>query len=76
MVAAQVGRLHFRPRSASIRSETIMLKSLLCKLNIRHDRHVEHAEDGALYKRCRRCGKDDDSGGGGTGNPGAWAFPS
>ena len=53
-----------------------MLKSLLCKLNIRHDRHVEHAEDGALYKRCRRCGKDDDSGGGGTGNPGAWAFPS
>ena len=50
-----------------------MLKALLCKLNIQHDWHVEHADDGGLYKRCKRCGKDDDRGGGGTGTFGAWA---
>jgi hypothetical protein len=50
-----------------------MFKALLCKLNIRHEWHVEHAEDGSLYKRCLRCGKDDDRGGGGAGNFGAWA---
>lgn len=43
-----------------------MIQALLCKLNIRHDWHLEHAEDGGVYKRCRRCGKDDDSCGGGT----------
>lgn len=32
----------------------------MCKLNIRHEWHIEHAEDGSLYKRCLRCGKDDD----------------
>jgi hypothetical protein len=36
------------------------MKALLCKLNISHKWHVEHAEDGSLYKRCLRCGKDDD----------------
>lgn len=45
-----------------------MFGALLCKLNISHKWHVEHAEDGGLYKRCLRCGKDDDSGGGGHGN--------
>ena len=53
-----------------------MLKALLCKLNIQHDWQVEHADDGGLYKRCKRCGKDDDNGGGGTGNFAAWAGPS
>ena len=53
-----------------------MLRALLCKLNIRHDWHTEHAEDGALYKRCKRCGKDDDSGGGGAGSFGIWAGPA
>lgn len=32
----------------------------LRKLNIRHDWHLESTEDGGVYKRCRRCGKDDD----------------
>ena len=58
------------------RSEKTMLKALLCKLNIQHDWHVEHTEDGSLYKRCKRCGKDDDRGGGGTGAPGTWAGPA
>jgi hypothetical protein len=46
-----------------------MLQALMCKLNIRHEWHVEHTEDGSLYKRCIRCGRDDDRGGGGTGAP-------
>lgn len=50
-----------------------MIRALLCKLNIRHDWHVEHAEDGSVYKRCRRCGKDDDEHTSGGGNFGAWA---
>ena len=29
-------------------------------LNIRHEWHVEHAEDGSLYGRLLRCGKNDD----------------
>jgi hypothetical protein len=48
-----------------------MFQALLCKLNIRHEWHVEHAEDGGLYERCRRCGKDGDSGDGATN---AWAL--
>ena len=48
-----------------------MIQGLLCKLNIRHEWHVEHAGDGGLYKRCRRCGKDGDSGDGTTN---AWAL--
>lgn len=43
-----------------------MLQALLCKLGIRHDWHIEHAEDGGLYKHCRRCGKDDVTEGGAT----------
>jgi hypothetical protein len=55
-----------------------MFKALLCKLNLRHEWHVQHTEDGSLYRRCLRCGKDDDRGGGGgeTGNFGAWAGPA
>ena len=65
------------PTSAGLdRSEKLMLKALLCKLNIQHDWHTEHADDGALYRRCKRCGKDDDSEGGGTGTFGAWAGPA
>ncbi len=47
-----------------------MLWTLMCKLNIRHEWHVEHAED---YKRCRRCGKDDDERTRGGGNFSHWA---
>jgi hypothetical protein len=47
------------------RLEKAMRKALLCKLNIKHDWHVEHAEDGSPYSRCRRCGKDDVDRGGG-----------
>lgn len=47
-----------------------MLKFLLCKTNLRHQWHVERTEDGGRYRRCRRCGKYDDGGGGGR-----WALP-
>jgi hypothetical protein len=50
-----------------------MIKALLCKLNIRHDWHIEHTDDGALYRRCKRCGKDDDRRRGGPAN---WAAPA
>ena len=53
-----------------------MLKTWLCKLNLQHEWHIEHADDGALYKRCKRCGKDDDRGGGGAGSFGVWAGPA
>jgi hypothetical protein len=53
-----------------------MIQALLCKLNIRHEWHDEHTEDGSRYRRCRLCGKDDDrGGGGGTGTFSAWAGP-
>lgn len=54
-------------------SEKAMLKALLCKLNVRHDWHVEHADDGSIYRRCRRCGKDDDDRAVGGGNFSHWA---
>ncbi len=47
-----------------------MLKFLLCKTNLRHQWHIEATEDGGRYRRCTRCGKYDDSGGGGR-----WALP-
>lgn len=50
-----------------------MFKALLCKLNLRHEWHVEHT--GSLCKHHLRCGKDDDRGGGGAGNFGAWEGP-
>lgn len=54
-----------------------MIQALLCKLNIRHEWHLEHAEDGGVYKRCRRCGKDDDQRGEGTrGDYSAWIGPT
>ncbi|MFJ5859901.1 hypothetical protein ACIQCM_00600 [Pseudarthrobacter sp. NPDC092439] len=49
-----------------------MIQALLCKLNIRHEWHLEHADDGVVYKRCRRCGKDDDERNRGGGNFSAW----
>lgn len=50
-----------------------MFKALMCKLNISHKWHLEHTEDGNLYRRCLRCGKDDNRGGrGGTGHPSPW----
>jgi hypothetical protein len=48
-----------------------MIQALLCKLNLRHHWHVEHAEDGGLYTRCLRCGKD---GSGGDGAINGWAL--
>ena len=42
-----------------------MIQALLCKFGIHHHWHIEHTEDGGLYKRCLRCGKDE-SGGGAT----------
>lgn len=51
-----------------------MIQALLCKLNMRHDWHLEHAEDGTVYKRCHRCGKDDDQRGEGrSGDFSSWA---
>jgi hypothetical protein len=46
-----------------------MIKDLLCKLRI-HDWHIEHTDDGGLYKRCLRCGKDDS----GSGATNGWAL--
>lgn len=61
-------------RSASLRrSEMAMFKAVLCKLNIRHEWHVNHAEDGSVYRRCQRCGKDDDERAVGGGNFSHWA---
>ena len=34
-------------------------KPLFCRLNLHHHWHTERTEDGSLYRRCRRCGKDD-----------------
>ncbi|MDP9984709.1 hypothetical protein J2W14_004136 [Pseudarthrobacter oxydans] len=54
-----------------------MIQALLCKLNMRHEWHVEHADDGSVYRRCRRCGKDDDErskGRGGDFSP--WVGPT
>lgn len=48
-----------------------MLKSLLCRLNFRHEWHREFTEDGNRYKRCARCGKDHPHVGKGEGGPGA-----
>jgi hypothetical protein len=54
-----------------------MIQALLCKLNIRHEWHLEHAEDGAVYRRCRRCGKDDDQHGEGRkGDFSGWVGPA
>ena len=43
-----------------------MFGKLLCRLNLRHDWHVESTDDGERFKQCRRCGKYDDRGGGGS----------
>ena len=48
-----------------------MLTDILCKLNIHHQWHTEHADDGGLYERCLLCGKDS-YGGDGTNN--TWAL--
>ena len=49
------------------------VQRLMCRLDIRHEWHVETTEDGGRYKHCRTCGKYDDRGG--TGGPGDWAAP-
>ncbi|ABM09049.1 DUF1660 family phage protein [Paenarthrobacter aurescens] len=41
-----------------------MLGKLMCKLNLGHKWHVERTEDGTRYRRCTRCGKDEDDSGG------------
>jgi hypothetical protein len=53
-----------------------VIQALLCKLNIRHEWHIEHTDDGGVYKRCLRCGKDDDRGGGGKGDFSGWVGPA
>jgi len=35
-------------------------KPVLCLLNVHHDWRLEHTDDGGRYRRCRKCGKDDD----------------
>jgi hypothetical protein len=49
-----------------------MLKNLLCKMNVRHDWHVETTDDGGRYRRCARCSKYQ---AGGNGTNGNWAAP-
>lgn len=38
-------------------------KPIACRMNLHHDWHLERTEDGARYRRCLRCGKDDPGGG-------------
>ncbi|ACL40847.1 hypothetical protein Achl_2883 [Pseudarthrobacter chlorophenolicus A6] len=52
-----------------------MLWALLCKLNIRHEWHLKHAEDGRRYKECQRCRRIDDWGGSWTHAPAGWQGP-
>lgn len=35
---------------------------ITCRMNLHHVWHTESTEDGVRYRRCVRCGKDDDSG--------------
>ncbi|YAK89438.1 hypothetical protein ACUUMA_03375 [Paenarthrobacter nitroguajacolicus] len=59
---------HDEACSAGFGMESVMLKKLMCKLNLGHDWHAEHTEDGSRYLRCRRCGKYDDGGDPGGGH--------
>lgn len=53
--------------------DTVSRVPLLCRLNLRHQWHTERTEDGSLYRRCRRCGKDNPS----TGSaPGSMIMPA
>ncbi|GAA3406066.1 hypothetical protein GCM10011577_33020 [Pseudarthrobacter polychromogenes] len=47
-----------------------MIQALLCKFGIHHHWHIEHTEDGGLYKRCLRCGKGES----GRGATNGWAL--
>ncbi|TQJ36748.1 hypothetical protein FBY36_4056 [Arthrobacter sp. SLBN-122] len=47
---------------------------MLCKFNVRHEWHIEHTEDGAIYKRCLRCGKDGEAADAGDGAANGWAL--
>jgi len=49
-----------------------VLKTLLCKMNLRHDWHIQTTDDGGRYRRCARCGKYQE---GGSGRNGNWAAP-
>jgi hypothetical protein len=53
--------------------EKVMIRALVCKLNLRHEWHGEHTDDGSLYRGCLRCGKDDNRGSGRIGNFGGSA---
>ena len=50
-----------------------MLKNLLCKMNLRHNWHIETTDDGGRYRRCTNCGKYQTGGSGGR--DGYWAAP-
>ena len=51
-------------------NDTLPRTPLFCRLNLRHQYRMTATEDGARYRRCRRCGKDDPR----TGS-GHWASP-
>lgn len=36
---------------------------ITCRMNFHHVWHLERTEDGARYRRCIKCGKDDPGGG-------------
>jgi hypothetical protein len=48
------------PSMAESVTVAVARKPLICRLNIRHRWKREHAEDGSLYWRCARCGRDWD----------------
>jgi hypothetical protein len=41
--------------TANVRTKSI---PILCRLHLNHRWITQAADDGALYRRCRRCGKD------------------
>ena len=59
------------PATTTRAAQIVMITGLLCKLNLHHHWHVEHTEDGGVYKRCLYCGRD---GGGGDGVTNGWAL--
>ena len=49
--------------------DRLMLKTLLCKVNLGHHWLAETDPDGNFVRRCTNCGKLDRHGGGRSGRP-------
>jgi hypothetical protein len=56
MAVTTQGRLAGGTEDVTTRTST---RPLLCRLNLHHAWRTRSTEDGARYRRCARCGKDD-----------------